>query len=105
MTSDQELALKHFNVDDLVMSTTAYYLGRSTAMVASHCESVIAAWPHLSSQAQDFIHRIVESAFTREARLAAVKADPSWAGRPLGHESDRKAWMKVRNLWNDETAE
>lgn len=38
MKSDQDAALRRFNVDDLIMSATAYYLGRTSAMVESHCD-------------------------------------------------------------------
>lgn len=102
MTPQQEASLQHFNVDDLIMSATAYYLGRTSAMVESHCDAVIAAWPDLSEQTQSFIRRIVDEAFCRHARLAEVRADSSWAGRPLGHDCDQQAWQKVRNLWSEQ---
>lgn len=88
---------KHFDVEDLVMSATSYYLGRMTGLVEVHCQRLINAWPSLSMNCQDYIRRIVETAFERDE---AVKGGGELQYRPLGMECDRECWRKVRELWN-----
>lgn len=97
--------LQHFDANDLVMSATAYYLGRQTAAVHSHCERLIKAWPQLDKHVRDYIERIVESEFSRyDAVLESIKqmgelrTGHSFV-MPLGHDMDRKMWLKVRQLW------
>lgn len=94
--------LAHFDANDLVMSATAYYLGRSTALVQSHCEAVIKAWPQLDKHVKDFIKRIVENAIHRDRQMftgdGILKTASNYVS-PLGHEMDREMWLKVRQLW------
>lgn len=97
--------LQHFDANDLVMSATAYYLGRQTASVHSHCERLIKAWPQLDKHVRDYIERIVEREFCRFGALEA-QTDESGCIRtgsgfvmPLGHKCDREMWLKVRQLW------
>lgn len=94
--------LQHFDANDLVMSATAYYLGRSTALVQSHCDSLIKAWPQLDQHVKDFVKRIVEDAIRRERWSFTgdgILTTGSDYVPPLGHEMDRKMWLKVRQLW------
>lgn len=84
-----------FDADDLIMSATSYYLGRMTANVSDHCRRLVAAWPHLKPATQDYIERIVESAFKLDRRDYAVGVNSSY----LGMDCDRDAWLTVRACW------
>ena len=93
--------LRHFDTDDLIMSTTAYYLGRRTASVGDFCQRLRRAWPELNEDVQQYIRRLVESEFAREGILRRLQRD--WT--PFGDESDRDEWVAVRNLWAIKTEE
>lgn len=84
-----------FNHDDLIMSATAYYLGRATISVDAHCQCVVRAWPVLSRGVREYIQRIVEEAFRRDARKM-IKGEKSYE---LGEGCDRESWEKVRACW------
>lgn len=90
----QELMLAHFDLDDLIMSTTCYYLGRCTANVSYFCDSLINAWPHLKASTALFVVRVVNQAFEQHERGEK---------NALGHDCDREKWTQVRNLWIGET--
>ena len=85
-----------FDIDDLIMSTAAYYLGRMTANVDDFCSRVIEAWPLLGAGTQEYIERIVEDAFARES-LAKTHG---WEQNIFGMECDRESWSKVRQCWS-----
>lgn len=86
-----------FNTSDLIMSATAYYLGRRTAAVSSFCEQLVASWDEVPRFAADYIERIVEEAFQRDDLYRELKSEESC--RPLGADCDRAAWERVRQLW------
>jgi hypothetical protein len=94
-------AIHYFDHDDLIMSSASYYLGRRTAMVGDFCDRLVSAWPYLSKPVRDYIQRIVESEFAREAIL--VKLDPTF--NPFGNACDRDSWMEVRECWAMKTEE
>lgn len=73
-----------FDVDDLVMSSAAYYLGRHTISVTDFCRRLCLSWSQLSLPVQQYVQRIVESAFERDA---------------VGGACDREAWLQVRACW------
>lgn len=79
-----------FDVSDLVMSSTAYYLGRRTANVSDFCSRLCLSWDRLPLAVQAFVTRIVEEAFAREGAGAACA---------LGDACDRAAWERVRHCW------
>ena len=87
--------IESFNTDDLIMSATAYYLGRATISVDAHCNCVVRAWPQLSHGVREYIQRIVDEAFRRDARKM-IKGEKSYE---LGEGCDRESWEKVRKLW------
>ena len=89
----------HFDFDDLVMSTTAYYLGRRTINVDSFCDRLVKAWPDLSPNVRDYIQRIVEAEFSREAILKRL--DDQF--NPFGDACDRESWCKVRACWQEKS--
>ena len=86
-----------FNTSDLIMSAASHYLGRRTEAVSSFCEQLVASWDDVPRFAADYIERIVEEAFQRDDRHREQKSDESC--RPLGHDRDRAAWERVRQLW------
>lgn len=81
-----------FDVSDLVMSATAYYLGRRTANVGDFCRRLCLSWPSLPVAVQQFVERIVEEAYRRAARTDRFA---------LGNDCDRVEWDKVRRCWSE----
>jgi len=92
MTPD---AIRHFDTDDLIMSTADYYLGRRTANVGDFCQRLRRAWPELSEGVRAYIQRLVESQFAREGVLRRLYLDPDWTL----FVGDRDEWVAVRDLW------
>ena len=88
-------AIHYFDHDDLIMSATAYYLGRRTISVADFCQRLRRAWPELSEDVQQYIQRLVEAEFARETILRRLQ--PDW--NPFGDQCDRDEWVAVRDLW------
>lgn len=86
----RDLMLAQFDLDDLIMSTTCYYLGRRTAAVSWFCDSLTNAWPNLRASTAKFVIRVVDEAFDRYARGQK---------NALGHDCDREKWTQVRTLW------
>lgn len=86
----QDLMLAKFDLDDLIMSATCYYLGRCTANVSCFCDSLINAWPNLKASTALFVVRVVDEAFERYERGEK---------NALGHVCDREKWSQVRKLW------
>ncbi len=93
------MKMYEFDADDLIMSATSYYLGRRTAMVASHCDALVESWPQLSQPVRDYVRRIVEAAFERDDHCRSL-AFREYA-LPLGQDCDREAWLRVKALWSD----
>ncbi len=93
------MKLYEFDADDLIMSATSYYLGRTTANVGSHCDALVESWPQLSQPVRDYVRRIVEAAFERDDHCRSMP-DRGFA-LPLGHDCDREAWIRVRALWSN----
>jgi hypothetical protein len=89
------LAIESFNKNDLIMSATAYYLGRRTISVDAHCEALVRAWPNLCESVRDYIKRIVEATFDQESNIQRIGRD--WS--PFGDACDRESWCKVRECW------
>jgi hypothetical protein len=87
--------LRHFDTDDLIMSTAAYYLGRRTANVGDFCQRLRRSWPELSEDVRAHIQRLVESQFAREGILRRLYLEPDWT--LFG--DDRDEWVAVRDLW------
>ena len=90
-----QLAVESFNKNDLIMSATAYYLGRRTISVDAHCQAVVRAWPNLAQGVRDYIQTIVEATFNQELNMQRIGRD--WS--PFGDACDRESWCKVRECW------
>jgi hypothetical protein len=80
-----------FDVQDLVMSSAAHYLGRRTANVSDFCDRLCRSWVCLPPPVQAFIRRIVDEAFERERHARTTL--------PLGDQCDRESWDRVRSCW------
>ena len=93
--------LRHFDTDDLIMSATAYYIGRRSINVGDFCQRLRRAWPELSDDVRAYIRRLVESEFAREGILRRLQ--PEW--NSFGDQCDRDEWVAVRNLWATRTEE
>jgi len=88
-------AIRHFDHDDLIMSATAYYLGRRSISVGDFCQRLRRAWPELSEDVRAYVQRLVEAEFAREEILRRLQ--PDWTS--FGDECDRDEWVAVRDLW------
>lgn len=90
MTDDQQLTLW--------VGACRYYMGRRTYAVSDFCEMLRHQWASLPRHVRMLIARDVDDAF---------RADDKWreisdTTRALGHDCDRAAWEKVRELWREE---
>ena len=95
---DKEL-LACFNHDapsDLVFWSFRYFLGRMSIHACCFADQLAACWPHLDPRAQALIKRELEEEFRRDDEARAEKKD--W--KPLGHDCDREAWQRVRDVYN-----
>ena len=88
----------HFDIDDLIISTTRYYLGRSTISVSCFCDQLIDAWDNLPERVKRIVERDVESEFERTSRETGVSGIPAY----IGHKCDHEKWEEVRSLWSTE---
>lgn len=93
---DQPSPAQFFDVDDLIMSATSYYLGRMTANVGDFCRRLVQAWPNLKLSTRDYIQRIVEHEFDRES----IAKRHGLSQNVFGMDCDREAWEKVRACWS-----
>ena len=87
--NDTEL-LKIFDLEDLIVSTTSYYIGRQTILVSSFCGCICDSWSILPKTVQGYIQNIVERAYAKYDR--GLKS-------ALGSDCERKSWDMVRALW------
>lgn len=86
--------------DDLIMSATAYYLGRRTIAVSDHVKWLFEVWEELEPHVQQYIERIVEDAIQRERNMfnsfgIAYVNGPG----PLGEKCYRDCWILLRSKW------
>ena len=85
----------NFDEITLWLGATRYYVGRRTYAVVHFCDMLIKNWPKLHQATKDLIQRELEIEFGRDddARMNGDKY------KPLGDDSDREDWEKVRSLW------
>lgn len=79
----------------MVISAFRYCVGRQTYIVGVCADWLIKVWPLLSDNTKAVIKRDLESEFERDDETRARGA----AYKPLGWDSDRKDWERVRKLW------
>lgn len=88
-----------FDIDDMIMSTTSYYLGRRTIQTGDFCERLVRAWPQLSGGVKRYVKTVVNNAFAHDDFVRNVM---DVGTLPLGDDCDRASWETVRNLWREE---
>lgn len=88
--------LSCFDFNDLLMSSTAYYLGRRTISVDDFCCRLIKAWPLLPDGVKHYVERIVEAEFAKETLVRQFQ----WDWTPFGDNCDRESWLNVRRCWS-----
>lgn len=107
MTRKQEDTSKlaeRFDLPDLIMSATAYYLGRMTIQMHAFVEDLIASWDELPAGVKRYIIRIVDEEFERDSfcRQAYMEGRRESDSFPLGTDIDRAIWAELRSIWSDD---
>lgn len=98
---DRELLAKiGESPSDLVFWTFRYFLGRRTIHTVVFAQNLAEAWPNLDERVQHLICRELESAFEADDRMRSNKRNIGLAA-PLGDNSDREAWEKVRAAYKN----
>lgn len=80
---------------DLVFWTFRYFLGRRTIHNVVFAQNLAESWASLDERVQHLIYRELESAFEADERARTNKYNNGLVF-PLGDDSDRQAWAKVR---------
>lgn len=84
-----------FDIDDLIMSSTSYYLGRQTGNVETFCRNLAASWNRLPAHVQSYVRRVVNEAFGRDDIARSLGKEHL----PLGADCHRVSWELVRKCW------
>ena len=79
----------------MALAALRYCLGRMTYIVGDCERWIFANWEHFPENVKKLIQREVEKEIERddEARIRGT------AHKPLGHDCDRAAWVRVASLW------
>jgi hypothetical protein len=85
-----------FDIEELIITTNRYYLGRKTISVNFWCNQLIISWNLLSDLSKTVIISDIETEFKNDDRSRRLNPD---GVHPLGHDIDRENWEKVRELW------
>lgn len=98
---DRELLTKlGESPSDLVFWTFRYFLGRRTIHTVVFAQNLAEAWPSLDERVQHLICRELEAAFEADERARTNKYNTGSVA-PLGDDSDREAWAKVRAAYKN----
>ncbi len=97
--TERRTVVDFFDIDDLIMSTTYYYLGSRCAGTVEHCDRLVAAWPKLSEYVRKYVQQKVEGVFQR----AAICEANGMGHTILGESCDREGWERVRACWQKPT--
>jgi hypothetical protein len=92
-----EGGLRDMEIDKLVFWSFRYFLGRRTIHTIFFAKELAVAFPLLCSNIQEKIQKELEEAFERDDELRA-KGEKAYL--PLGHDCDREAWQKVRDVYS-----
>ena len=97
MTKKDQQLLKCFRDTPsmIVFWSFRYFLGRMTIATCMFAEDLAKAWPYLEPNTQSLIMRELEEEFKRDDDARAENKNY----KPLGHDCDRAAWQKVRNVY------
>ena len=83
--------------DLMVISAFRYCLGRMTYIVGDCEQWLFANWEHFPENVKKLIQRDLEEEFARDDE-ARERGDDY---KPLGHDCDRAAWVRVASLWRE----
>ena len=83
----------------MALAALRYCLGRMTYIVGDCERWIFANWEHFPENVKKLIQREVEKEINRDDE-ARERGDDY---KPLGHDCDRAAWIRVRSLWKDKT--
>ena len=83
----------------MALAAFRYCLGRMTYIVGDCERWVFANWEHFPESVRKLIQRDLEEEFARDDEAR----ERGEAYKPLGHDCDRAAWIRVRSLWKDKT--
>lgn len=98
---DRELLTKlGESPSDLVFWAFRYFLGRRTIHTVVFAQNLAEAWPSLDERVQHLICRELEFAFESDDKIRANKRNVGLVA-PLGDDSDREAWAKVRAAYKN----
>lgn len=79
----------------MVVAAVRYCIGRMTYIVGDCADWIIANWKDWPESTQASIKRDIEEAFDSDDKAREEGRDY----KPLGWDSDRKEWERVRRLW------
>ena len=83
----------------MALAALRYCLGRMTYIVGDCERWIFANWEHFPEYVKTLIQREVEKEINRDDEARAEGREH----KPLGHDCDRAAWIRVRSLWKDKT--
>jgi hypothetical protein len=81
------------NGDFIAVSAIRYALGRMTYIVGDTVAWLMYSWPLLDEGAKKIITRDLSEAIELDARIGA---GGGWA--PLGMDTDRREWLRLRDF-------
>lgn len=91
----EDTFINEFDWADLIISTTRYYLGRSTISTYYYAKTLAENWDRLPKNVRYVVRRDVEDALERDDR----DREHSKTSLSLGHDVDREGWELVRSAW------
>lgn len=80
----------------MVIAAFRYCLGRRTYIVETCADWIVKMWPVFDEKSRAIIKRDLEESFRDDDRHRAAGD----TFKSLGDDCDRRAWEKVRALWN-----
>lgn len=87
--------------NDLIMSATAYYLGRRTIQTCDHIQWLFENWDEFDEHVRKFVQRIVDDAIRRQRSM--LSAGPLRVGSaivlPLGEKPEADMWVLLSGKW------
>ena len=83
----------------MALAAFRYCLGRMNYIVGDCERWIFENWEHFPEYVKKLIQREVEKEINRDDEARAEGREH----KPLGHDCDRAAWIRVRSLWKDKT--
>lgn len=88
-----------FDLDELVVCSTLFHLGKPSDATAEFCGQLIEGWTHIATATQARIRSAVEQLFNNDA---FVRSAFPGSRHLLKDDEKRDAWNSVRRLWSDD---